>query len=787
MKSKSPGNENHSISQDFLHLFSGTAAAIGIPLIELLGKQAEFFIVRRSEPSDIVILALFLTFVPGLLLAGLECLALLLWKPLRPLLHRVFMTTIFILLFLAQTRLLPLGLVLALLLAGVTTWCYHRSEGFYRFMSLAALAVIFLPVRFLYFSPVKNVVHKTINSGIFETQVASKTPIIFIIFDEFPLSTILSPSLEIDEQSFPNFARLQKDSVWYRNAVTVADDTMRAVPAILTGRRAPPDKPPVLLNYPENLFTYLGGTYRLLVSENLTLLSPQVQTENIEELASQRLSTLLSDVAIIFAHSVSPPILETRLPAVNMSWQRFGSGHDRPPRERIHLNFLSSLEGKEPQSLFFLHTNLPHYPYSFLPDGKEYDGGGDAQVEGVLPNWTWRSDWAAVQAYQRHLLQAKFCDRLLGMTIDQLGQSGLYEQCLFVVVSDHGASYHPSAPFRPAALSNLGEVAPVPLLFKLPGNAEAGRIVDQPVTTLDILPTIASILGHPLPWEVQGKPLFPHPKASQDRIVSSDLAGGHRPVPYPESLELLRQAAARRASLFGPNLEKLYHPGPDSNLVRQNVESVKTGPLKAEVLWPSLLLDVNPDSRFVPCRVRGTLADGTPDGQSQKIAVALNDQIVGTGWTKPNGEFSVLFNPDFLKPGENHLDVLTVSPSGEMLKTTLAEPHAYTLLDDVLTLAGRQLQRNDAIQGELSEMILEESGYRLRGWAHIERKPVERIAIFQGEKLVFSGPTDADGLFKASLPKPLISGKQLRVFGIVEDRFAELRYREDYRPDIQLH
>src|SRR5215218_10347771 len=47
-------------------LLAASGFALAQPLFDLLGKNAEFFAVRGSTPSDIVVFALAVTFVPAL-------------------------------------------------------------------------------------------------------------------------------------------------------------------------------------------------------------------------------------------------------------------------------------------------------------------------------------------------------------------------------------------------------------------------------------------------------------------------------------------------------------------------------------------------------------------------------------------------------------------------------------------------------------------------------------------------------------------------------------------------
>jgi hypothetical protein len=60
-------------------------------------------------------------------------------------------------------------------------------------------------------------------------------PVVMIVFDEFPVASLMDVDGNIDGALFPNFRRLQQDSIWFRNATAVATFTEYAVPALLTG------------------------------------------------------------------------------------------------------------------------------------------------------------------------------------------------------------------------------------------------------------------------------------------------------------------------------------------------------------------------------------------------------------------------------------------------------------------------------------------------------------------------------------------------------------------------
>ena len=82
-----------------------------------------------------------------------------------------------------------------------------------------------------------------------------------LVLDELPLVSLLGPDGRIDATRYPNFAALAGGSTWYRNATGVSGWTPYALPAMLTGRYPSTPAAPHYSQYPDNLFTALGGLY----------------------------------------------------------------------------------------------------------------------------------------------------------------------------------------------------------------------------------------------------------------------------------------------------------------------------------------------------------------------------------------------------------------------------------------------------------------------------------------------------------------------------------------------
>ena len=62
-----------------------------------------------------------------------------------------------------------------------------------------------------------------------DCAVDNPVPVIVVVFDELPLTSLLAEDLSIDRQQFPAFARLADTSTWFPNAARTAPTGVVAV------------------------------------------------------------------------------------------------------------------------------------------------------------------------------------------------------------------------------------------------------------------------------------------------------------------------------------------------------------------------------------------------------------------------------------------------------------------------------------------------------------------------------------------------------------------------------
>jgi hypothetical protein len=530
------------------HLLALSSLAVAQPLYDLLGRNPEFFAAHGAGRSEILAFAVALVLVPPGALLAAELAAGLVSARAGTALHLAFVAGLTGLLALQATRGLdaPAALALAGAAAVAVAVAYVALSPVRALTTvLAAAPVVFLGL-FLLASPVASLVREGEARAEVAPIAAARTPVVLVVLDELPLNSLLDERGRIDAVRFPSFARLARQADWFPNATAVHEGTLWAVPAILTGRVPRPGQLPRFQDHPRNLFTLLGGGYRLEAFENGTRLCPPSLCREREAAFGSRLASLVEDTSVVYLHTVVPRDLARDLPTVSEGWADFLAGSGGEPA-RVS-RFLGSLERTDVPTVFYGHFLLPHSPWRHLPDGQAYD----LRPPAVLwdRNEVWTSDAGlVVQSFQRHLLQAAYVDSLLGRLLARLEATGLYDRSLLVVVADHGISFRPGGKRRPASRENLADIAFVPLLVKRPGQ-RLGRVRPRHVRTVDVLPTIADVLGVEMQWPLAGRSAYDDGPGPHDVTVAKD-AGDRLATPLADALRLRRAALRRQVALFG--------------------------------------------------------------------------------------------------------------------------------------------------------------------------------------------------------------------------------------------
>ena len=688
-----------------LHFLIVWNFAVTQPLFDLLSRHAEFFVIRQSAPLDIIlfVLLLFLGFPTLLLLPAWVMSRINTGMSLGLLLCLLAVGSAALAVQALQAVSQLPGFVLvagASLIGLLTIGVYDRFPVVRTFFTLLSPGLVFVPALFLFFSPVSGLLLSQKEVAVAQVEIDNPPPIVMVVFDEFPLTSLLDEHYQIDSVRYPHFAALAAQSTWFRNATTVSEETVVAVPALLTGQYPDRFRMPRASDYPSSLFTLLGRTYTFEVNETRTQMCPESLCGSgivRQTTLPGRMQSLLSDLSIVYLHLLTPHAWRIHLPSITHDWMNFTSvdkpmTEDTRNRTRLHkwlwkdvhlerpverpqqfTQFIDAIHPTDRPTLFFLHVLLPHIPYRLLPSGKHYT------VQSVLPRLDKgkRTDdtWEAIQNQQRFLLQAGFMDTLLGKLLRKLKTVGLYDPALIVVTADHGVSFRPGDYRRILTPTNAQDIMAIPLFIKAPFQ-QAGKASDQTVEIIDILPSLANLLGIDPPAARDGHSVFSpaFPDRAQKIIFNTSFTEKKQMEIAAETLrQEVQKTLERQLEYFGSGHSRpngLFTIGRYPDLIGKPIETLVVEQDRHSTVsidQPEGFAHVDLNAPFIPAYITGQFyAAATENTPTPTLAVAVNGtiQAVTQPWVplaeKDRGRWSALVPEAAFQHGHNDVEVFEV-------------------------------------------------------------------------------------------------------------------------------
>jgi len=229
--------------------------------------------------------------------------------------------------------------------------------------------------------------------------------------------------------------------------------------------------------------------------------------------------------------------------------RRFGRGerrHDWAPARAVYDTFLDWLdEHRDLRFLAYLQTMEPHDPYAppspppappglrpAIARGDVYELANERNFRGGPP-----LDDAEI-AWLRTLYDAEVraWDAALPRLLDGLADAGVAGSTVVVVTADHGEAFQEHGTLR-HGVDLYDETVRVPLVVAGPG-VPAGRRRDQ-AEGIDLLPTVARLLGVPVPAAAPGRDLLAPPAP---RPGVTELSPDHAAARTPEAKVVRRGA-----------------------------------------------------------------------------------------------------------------------------------------------------------------------------------------------------------------------------------------------------
>jgi hypothetical protein len=492
-------------------------------------------------------------------------------------------------------------------------------------------------------------------------------------------------------------------------------------------------------------------------------------------------------------------------------------------RKKQIEGFINGILADKQNQLNFIHLGLPHVPYEYLSSGKSYNNTAIFPDGIISEDAGWGNSAELVEvAYQRYLQQVGYTDKVLGSIMVVLKEKGIYDESLIIITADHGVSMQPNRTRRDYSEGNRHEVLKVPTFLKLPDKKKA-EVCHDLVSGVDILPTIAFVLGITLPWDHDGSPMVPSISGGKSSIRVDK-------VDVPE-IRQFRQSEIEgfplldwKCSVFGSGtpLTGLVRRDSSQALLGKKIKEVEIRSLKhpftIEIENIDQFKNIDLSSGYLPALLRGHVTNFTRKGKLA-LAISLNGNIRATASTSPwhgeNAFFTALLPEAAFHQGRNEMDIFMIQgdldgKSPYLVRIPIANQGKIILRSDkaggesLVFEDGRAfpIKAQKAI-GFLDSFHLAEYTVMITGWAFDKKEelPVQAIVLFSGDQNIAQAKTGVErndiipylgtekgkySGFQVEIPIYTFTGEKIRAFGITKKGVAfELRLTDKIRESME--
>jgi len=238
-------------------------------------------------------------------------------------------------------------------------------------------------------------------------------------------------------------------------------------------------------------------------------------------------------------------------------------------------------EHRDQRFFLFLHTYTVHdydAPEGWLPCEELGCKSSRTDYTNFLPHIESKEEISEADEqhlYHRYDGSLRYVDSLLGELFAQLEGLGLAENTVIAVTSDHGEEMFERGVIQHGK-TLYEELTRIPLIMRVPGDGP--RVIEEPVMTIDVAPTILGALGLPLDRRMQGLDVLDPDLGRRPVLGEIDDHFAHKySLRDGEGFKLIHSPRTRDEVLFPGELEwELYSteedPGEKSNLTESRQE-----------------------------------------------------------------------------------------------------------------------------------------------------------------------------------------------------------------------
>jgi hypothetical protein len=660
--------------------------AIAQPVLDLYGKNPTVFSAAKLSSFEVALFVSIIVLLPAVLATGIDRLTRFFGPKVNESARLWMIAGFSFLLGIAVARWISVdgnvgAFGLGFVFAAVLPIAYDKRKAvreWSRWLSVLAVAVSASAV--LQLQPILLQSDGPSSDAVVGNKDVS---VLNIVFDEFPLYSLLSDDGTINAERYPGFAALAAESTWYRNNVAESNFTHQAVPAILASAVPQQEGGPFLTQYPKNIFTVFAGKASVGGIEPVTSLCPKSVCQGPDEVNAlfefSRFKTFMRDASYVYGQRVLPPALRRYVPSIEGTWGGFGAVANKF-KEQFDVGALSQVDAiangtqafvdDSEQRVQVVHALVPHAPWRITPDNRV------APLSRSISTSNPESEDGVRDTYQTFLYQVAAADNVIVDVMSKLKKSGKWDNTMLVVTADHGISFVPTLPQRHTDFSEketISDIYRIPTFIKYPKQVN-GVVSDCAMSNLDLLPTILETTGTKTSWNFGGKSVAQSCPTNRVREVVSATGGT---ALMPGGFEEVRGRLAYYSGMVGNKgpIRRVAAIGSSADLIGR--------PLSSDVINSEVATwMVNQKSSFknvtnqrggkVPSLITGTIRLATPVDLGTEGIIAIDGVAAGVvgelSGARDVVSYTAILDYTLLTPGDHTVELFVRAPDGVITK-----------------------------------------------------------------------------------------------------------------------
>lgn len=246
------------------------------------------------------------------------------------------------------------------------------------------------------------------------------------------------------------------------------------------------------------------------------------------------------------------------------SIQWLDRNHHHPIFEEFFL-YVDSFDPHEPWD--------PPPPFNTMYTDAAYSGKDLIWPKGGPFDWLNQDELAYIRA--QYAGEVSFVDKWVGRLLDKIGDLGLMEDSMIILLSDHGHPHGDHGIMAKFGDNLYSELIRIPLMIRFPKGTHGGRRIQGLVEVPDIFPSILDYMGRKQDLEYfNGKSFMPLVTGDTDKIhryVITGFFGSSARCVRDEEWSFIRRPEGQRNELY--NL--IQDPQEKHNLIDKHPETAK--------------------------------------------------------------------------------------------------------------------------------------------------------------------------------------------------------------------